>query len=194
MPVIRLSGFGTGAEDTDSRRQARQTYPFQQSPARKRGSNETDSALFRRKAHGLVRLLWEYDCHSRPCPVKDSSGPSPTPTISPVVPCCQKFVDCLFAWRQLKGPSHELLIVDLIVPPVCFTSSRKVCLASSNLLKSLSTGIPSLALGGPRRSGHLSVAGDALRAKLEVTTRSTIVLSTPFERRQILPAVRAAQS
>jgi Lrp/AsnC family transcriptional regulator, leucine-responsive regulatory protein len=29
---------------------------------------------------------------------------------------------------------------------------------------------------------------DVLRAKLEVTTRSTIVLSTPFERRSILPA------
>jgi Lrp/AsnC family leucine-responsive transcriptional regulator len=28
---------------------------------------------------------------------------------------------------------------------------------------------------------------DALRAKLEVTTRSTIVLSTPFERRPVLP-------
>jgi Lrp/AsnC family leucine-responsive transcriptional regulator len=33
---------------------------------------------------------------------------------------------------------------------------------------------------------------DALRAKLEVTTRSTIVLSTPFERRQILPAATSA--
>jgi Lrp/AsnC family leucine-responsive transcriptional regulator len=29
---------------------------------------------------------------------------------------------------------------------------------------------------------------DALRAKLEVTTRSTIVLSTPFERRPIMPS------
>jgi Lrp/AsnC family leucine-responsive transcriptional regulator len=29
---------------------------------------------------------------------------------------------------------------------------------------------------------------DTLRAKLEVTTRSTIVLSTPFERRSVVPA------
>jgi hypothetical protein len=28
---------------------------------------------------------------------------------------------------------------------------------------------------------------DALRAKLEVVTRSTVVLSTPFERRPVLP-------
>jgi Lrp/AsnC family transcriptional regulator, leucine-responsive regulatory protein len=35
---------------------------------------------------------------------------------------------------------------------------------------------------------------DELRAKLEVTTRSTIVLSTPFERRQILPAAPSAQT
>jgi Lrp/AsnC family leucine-responsive transcriptional regulator len=35
---------------------------------------------------------------------------------------------------------------------------------------------------------------DELRAKLEVTTRSTIVLSTPFERRHILAAAPSAQS
>jgi Lrp/AsnC family transcriptional regulator, leucine-responsive regulatory protein len=35
---------------------------------------------------------------------------------------------------------------------------------------------------------------DELRAKLEVTMRSTIVLSTPFERRQILPAAAPAKT
>lgn len=35
---------------------------------------------------------------------------------------------------------------------------------------------------------------DALRAKLEVVTRSTIVLSTPFEHRQMLGGLGAARS
>lgn len=34
---------------------------------------------------------------------------------------------------------------------------------------------------------------DALRAKLEVMTRTTIVLSTPFERRPVLPAAPEAE-